>query len=255
MTMGILDRAGRGRARGASDERRGGPADGGIGVPALVGGGVVLLAVLFAVVLLLLAARPAEGQDLADFDYENLSFRGVMLDVGYMAASRVESTSTFGARVDLGLLGPGVRVTAGFNRWSSFLDASEVGRLEQRLEALIFQQSGEAVDVDLGDISWSDVAIHADAHLLWSLPLGLFSYAGLGASAHVLRGGGAAIDDTFVEDLLNSIRAGINVHAGLEYPIHPRFHVVTEGRFELLENLRYLQIRLGGQFNFGPPLH
>src|SRR5690606_15772045 len=30
------------------------------------------------------APASAEGQDLADFDYENLSFRGVGLEVGYL---------------------------------------------------------------------------------------------------------------------------------------------------------------------------
>lgn len=249
--MGRIDRTKRRRAE-LGGEGRGA---GGLGIASLVGGAVVLLAVLFAVLLILLGARPAAGQGLADFDYENLSFHGVMLDVGYMSGSRVESTVTWGGRVDLGLLGPGVRVVAGFNRWSSFLAADEVRRLEQRLEELIFEQSDGQVDVavNLGDITWSDVAIHADAHFLFAIPFGMFSYAGMGLSAHVLRGGGEAIEDTFVEDLLSSIRAGVNVHAGLELPVHRRFSVVTEGRFEVLENLRYAQVRVGGQYNFGPP--
>ncbi len=222
----------------------------GLSVAAIVGGAVVLLGVLFAL-LILLGARPLAAQELADFDYENLSFRGISADVGYIYPSRVESTNSFGARVDLGFLGPGVRVTTGFNRWSSFLRAGEVRRLEEQLEELVFEQTGEVTTVDLGRITWSDVAFNGDAHVLWSVPPGFYTYTGLGATAHILRGGGQAIDDTFVADLLNSVRAGVNVHGGVEVPVYERFRVVGEARYELTENLRYLQLKVGGQLMFG----
>jgi hypothetical protein len=196
---------------------------------------------------------PARAQGLANFDYEDLTLRGLMLDVGYMSASKVDDTQTFGARLDLGFLGPGVRVTAGFNHWSSELAGKEVSELETRLEELIFQQTGEASEVFLGTINWSDVALNGDVHFLWRVPFGLLTYAGLGASAHVLRGSGTAIEDTFVDDLLDSVRAGLNAHAGLEVPLHPRFRLVGETRYELLDDLGYLQFRVGGQFMFVPP--
>lgn len=215
----------------------------------LRGGAAVALA---AGALLLGNPGAAQGQELADFDYENLSFRGVGLDFGYMTSPRVESTGTFGARADLGFLGPGVRVTAGFTRWSSFLKASEVRTLEERVEELILEQTGTETSVNLGRISWSDVAFHADAHVLWRIPtVGVYTYLGAGGTAHVLRGGGEAIEDTFVEDLLDSIRAGLNLHGGVEFPFHPRFRAYGESRLEFLENLRYLQVKVGGQFMIG----
>ncbi len=228
-------------------ERRG-PDKG--GVARLVGGAVILLAVLFGL-LIMLGARPAAAQGLADFDYENLSFRGAALDVGYIFPTRVEPTTTIGGRVDLGFLGPGVRVTAGFHRWSSSLEREEVAKLERQVQALILEQTGDSVNVDLGRISWSDLAIHGDAHFLWRVPFGLYTYAGLGATAHILRGSGAAIDDTFVEDLLDSIRAGVNLHGGIEFPVTSRFRLMGEARWELLENLSYLQLRGGGQVMLG----
>ncbi len=197
--------------------------------------------------------RVAEAQGLADFDYEDLSFRGVMLDAGYITASRVEPAGSFGGRVDLGFLGPGVRVVAGFNHWSSELSIGEVRELETRIEQLVEAETGEPADVDLGTIGWSDVALNTDVHFLWSVPFGLLTYAGLGGTAHVLRGSGAAIDDTFIDDLLDSIRAGLNAHVGLEVPLHPRFRLVGETRYELVEDLSYLQFRVGGQFMFALP--
>jgi hypothetical protein len=81
--------------------------------------------------------------------------------------------------------------------------------------------------------------------------MGVLTYAGAGGSFHFLNGGGIAIDDTFIEDLLDSVRAGGNVHGGVEIPLSSRLRVVGEARYEILDNLRYLHIRVGGQFTFG----
>jgi len=210
-----------------------------------------LLSLLLASSAFAMAPDPIRAQGLADFDYENLSFQGAMLDVGYIFPGKVDDTQSFGGRVDLGLLGPGVRVTFGFNRWSSFLTEEEVRRLENSVSALIAEQTGEAVLVDLGGIKWSDVALHGDLHFLWEVPFGLLTYAGAGVSAHVLRGGGTAVDDTFVDDLLDSVRAGVNLHGGVEVPIGSRLRIVGEGRYEILEDLSYFQLRTGIEILFG----
>lgn len=218
----------------------------------LLGGAVVVLGVLFALLLLLGAASPLKAQGLADFDYENLSFRGLMLDAGYVMPDGVENTTSLGARLDLGFLGPGVRVTTGFSRWSSRLDRERVRSLEASLESLVFDQTGEEVEVDLGRITLSDLALNADVHMIWRVPLGLVTYAGVGGTAHVMQGGGESIEDTFVDDLLDQIRAGFNVHTGVEIPVAAGFRVVGEGRWELVQNSRYLQFRVGGQYLWGP---
>lgn len=198
-----------------------------------------------------LGPTPAAAQGLADLDYEYLSLRGFMVDGGYIFPTVVDGASTFGGRLDLGFLGPGVRATLGFNRWSSRLEQEEVAKFETRLESLIFEETGQVTDVDMGDIEWADTSIHADLHMLWRLPIRVLTYAGGGVSAHFLRGSGPAVDGTFVEDLLDSVRAGVNLHWGVEFPLHPRLRIVGESRFELLENLRYGHLRLGGQFTFG----
>ena len=45
-----------------------------------------------AVAVLMSGGAPAGAQDLADFDYENLSFRGFGAEWGYLYPSRVEET-------------------------------------------------------------------------------------------------------------------------------------------------------------------
>ncbi len=99
----------------------------------------------------------------------------------------------------------------------------------------------------LGEITWSDVALHGELHYLRQGPVAVLGFAGTGVSAHLLRGSGAAVDDTF----LDSIRAGVNLHTGIEFPFHRRLKIVGEARYEILEDLTYLQLSLGAGFLFG----
>lgn len=211
-------------------------------------------AVATAVLGVLLVAVPAAAQELADFDYENLSFRGVGLEVGHLWGSRVEETNTLGMRVDMGYLGPGVRVLPYFTYWSSQLVRGEVAQLETSVERLIERQTGEpAPDVDLGTVDWSDRAVGIDAQLVWSVPGNLLTFAGMGAAVHFLNGGGEAISGTFVEDLLDSAKAGFDMHIGFELPMD-RFRVYSVGRFDVLEDLHTFEIRVGGQIMTGPSM-
>lgn len=197
-------------------------------------------------------AAPARGQGLADFDYENLRFRGFAPEWGYLWPTRVEPTQSWGVRLDLGYLGPGVRIVPSVTYWTSTFKAAEVRELEQRVASLISTQLGQVPpEVDLGVIDWTDVALAVDAQLVWRVPYGVLTFVGLGAAAHMLDGAGAAVDGTFVEDLLDSVTAGVNAHAGVEYPVARRFRIYGQGRYEVMGDLRYTQVRLGGQIMTG----
>lgn len=213
--------------------------------------GGILTAILAAVALV----APAQGQDLADFDYENLSFRGIGLDIGGILPSRVEPDVSVGLRMDLGYLGPGLRIVPRVDYWSSRMKDAEVREFEVRLNELVDRSSPEGTppaDVDLGRIDWSDLVLGVDGHIVWSVPYGLLTYLGAGASAHIMNGDGGAIGGTFIEDLLDTVTAGFNLHTGLEYPVNDRFRLYGTARFELLGDLRYGQLSVGTQFMFGP---
>lgn len=198
-------------------------------------------------------ALPATAQDLADFDYENLSFRGLAVEGGYIVPNKVESTSSIGIRADLGYLGPGLRIVPFVSYWDSELERDEVADLEASVNRLVDRQAPPGTppaDVTLGTVEWSDLVIGTDAHVVWAIPLNLLTYAGAGAAVHVLNGSGEAVDDTFVEDLLDSFRAGFNLHTGIEYP-WDRFRLYGTARFEVLEDVNYFEFRLGGQIMFG----
>jgi len=208
----------------------------------------------WTMVALLSVGAPASAQELADFDYEHLSFRGIGAEWGYLYPSRVEETQSYGLRIDLGYLGPGLRLVPGVTYWSSPLKDSEVAEFEESVEGLIEDQTGQpSPPVDLGQITWTDVAVSLDAQVVWRVPFGILTYAGLGGALHVLNGDGAAINGTFVEDLLDSVTPGLNLHLGFEYPLFERLRLQSQGRYEILGDLQYLQIRLGAQFMIGDP--
>lgn len=205
--------------------------------------------------LSLMAVPGLAAQSLADYDYEHLAFRGVGLEAGYIFPNNVENTYTVSARMDLGYLGPGLRIVPGVSFWESSLVGSEVRKLEDRLADLVVREAPPGTprpDVSLSPIDWSDLVLSLDGHFVWSIPYGVLTYAGAGGSAHLMNGKGPAIDDTFIEDLLDSVRAGFNFHGGLELPVHENFRIHTAARYEFLGDLRYAELRVGGQFLVGP---
>jgi hypothetical protein len=108
---------------------------------------------LFAALLAVLPVAAA-AQGLADYDYENLSFRGIGVDWGYIWPNKADATSMYSLRVDLGFLGPAIRIVPGVHYWSSSMKRSEVDRVAERLSNLpALQASGVIIDGDdLGNI-------------------------------------------------------------------------------------------------------
>lgn len=216
---------------------------------------VVRVGCLVAVAAMSVAASPRRvtAQELADFDYENLSFRGIGVEGGLLFPTRVKATQSIGLRMDLGYLGPGVRIIPGLSFWSSSFKSGEVAELEDRVGTLIGAQTdGPPPTVDLGVIDWRDLVLSLDAQMVWQVPFGVLTHAGAGISAHMLNGSGSAIDDTFVEDLLDSVTAGFNLHTGLEIPMG-RLRPYLTGRYEVTGDVQYFEIRFGAQLMFAPP--
>ena len=212
---------------------------------------------LWMVLGLLFLAVPLGAQTtLADYDYENLTFRGFSLEGGHLNPNKVDPTYSWGGRLDLGYLGPGLRIVPSFSYWSSTMVDSEVGKLEGKVDDLIRSQAGPGfTGVDLGAVDWSDIALSLDAHFVWSVPYNFLTFAGGGVAAHILNGEGEAINGTFVEDLLDSVTTGFNVHAGVEYPVLDHLRLYGLARYELMEDLRWLEFRMGIQVMFvGPTL-
>jgi hypothetical protein len=196
----------------------------------------------------------AGAQTLADYDYDNLTFRGVGFDYGFIWPTKVTSAPTYTIRMDLGFLGPGVRVAPHISYWSSDTRATELDRLAGQINRLppLIQQGVTITAEDLGKITWSDLSIGLDVHMLWTTPVGIMTYVGGGVAIHALNGHGDFIENTFVEDLLDSTAAGLALMAGMEFQALPRLRVYGEARYTLVTDIRYPGLRLGASLMLPP---
>ena len=200
--------------------------------------------------LTLLVPAGLAGQTWEDYDYENLEFRGLGVEVGALFPTKVESTIAFGLRADLGMVGPNVRISPALRYWSSPLRRAEVDRLGDQIRRICERQEGAVCPAfDLGEIRRSDFELSVDAHYLFDLDLVVTPYAGGGVGLHLLNGSGEAIDGTFVEDLLDTLSPGVNLIAGLSLPISPSLEVLTEARGVLVGDIRYLNLLVGASWS------
>jgi hypothetical protein len=195
---------------------------------------------------LLLAPQMARAQDMADYDYENLVFSGVGAHLMEVFPARTDPALGLNLRVDLGLLGPNVRISPGITYWSSQLRDGEVERMESRIEDACERGGVPCPGIELGDVDVSDLSVQVDAHYLWTTDYFVEPYAGLGVSLHLLNGSGEFVDDTFVEELLDAIAPGLDIVGGLELPVAGNLRVLGETRAVLTGNTRYVSISVGG---------
>lgn len=196
---------------------------------------------------LLGAASSAGAQTAADYDYENLTFRGIGADWGYIWPSKVVPTETYSLRLDLGYLGPGVRIAPSISYWSSTIRTRELARLAGQLNRLPALRDRDVTiqPNELGEIAWSDLSLSVDAHLVWTTPINVFTYIGAGIGLHALNGKGSAVESTFIEDLLDSTSGAIAFMAGVEAQATERVRVFGEGRYTLVSDLKYPGFRVG----------
>lgn len=183
---------------------------------------------------------PASAQELADYDYENLVFRGVGFDVGAVWPSNLKSATSYRLRVDLGYLGPGLRIVPTLTYWSSTMENSEIQAFEEQLGG----------GVDLGEIDLSDLALGVDAQVVWTTPIDLLTYLGAGVGIHALNGQGDAIDDTFIEDLFDSFMPGVSLLGGVEYGLGTRLRIYGEGRYTIVSDITYPAVTIGAALMF-----
>ena len=117
------------------------------------------------------------AQDVAGVSNQNLSLRGVALEYGYLWADRVINTTSYGVRFDLGYAGTGVRVVPSLMYWTSSMNAGEIVGLKDRVQDLVAEQNdGVRPALDLGRIDFTDIAVGADVHVVWELPMDCLLY-------------------------------------------------------------------------------
>jgi hypothetical protein len=199
---------------------------------------------LFFVLLLpIVATGSLKGQELADYDYEKLAFRGISVEYGNILFKTYEETEVYSVKLDLGFLGPGVRMATRASYWSSEMVPEELVSFESSLNTMILAQGGvlPGNGLEIGSIKRDDMSLSVEADYVWRIPLGMLLSTGFGASAHLVNGTTQIPDDTFLNGLLDSFTAGFNVHSGLEYLVTDRIRLYGDSRIGLAGNVRFFQ--------------
>ncbi len=216
----------------------------------------IALSALLPLIAVLAAATPRAvlAQGLADYDYENLSFRGIGADVGRIWPNKVDAAWQYAVRFDLGFLGPAIRIVPTLAYWKSQLRASELERLASQLSELpaFRDQNAVITAADLGTVDWSSLSLSLDAQAVWTAPGHVYTYVGAGFGLYSMNGKGDAINGTFVEDLLDTAAAGLALMAGLEYEPTTQLRLFGEGRYTMQSDIRYPTVRIGAMIMLAP---
>jgi hypothetical protein len=199
-----------------------------------------------ATLLVALTAGPLAAQRPLDrFTYDNLGFHGIWPEIGIVTSDRLKGTVSYGLRVDAGQFAPRLRVLIGLSYFRSDFKSEEIGEFESALEEVVDDPTQDFT-IDLGGIRWSDIALELDLqYMLTPMTNRYRPYIGLGAGMHLRNGSGQAIDDTFVEDALDMLGAGVSGTAGLDVLLGRAFVLNIGGRAVFGSDLQTVGLTVG----------
>ncbi len=198
-----------------------------------------------ALAAVILLTSPLNAQGLLDeFSYEGLKLRGIGVEGGFITSDRLTDEAGIGFRVDYGNIAPKVRLLFGLSYFKGDFDRSEVRKFENRLRRIVFDPTRDFT-IDAGTISWSD--LEADVDLEYLIPAGsvFLPHVGVGLGVHVRNGSGAAIENTFVEDALDTVAAAFNGIVGTEVALSKSVHLTVDLRGTLSSELNALSLWSG----------
>lgn len=193
------------------------------------------------------AAAPLDGQGLEQYDYANLRLRGVGGELFLVSPNDHDEAVGFGLRLDLGFLGPHVRVMPRFAFWDSEIEEEEVERLETKLEDVVAEQNPDLPRpvIELGAIDREAYLGGVDIHWVPLITEPVRPYLGVGGEVYLLNGTGDAIEDTFVEDGLDLLTAGVSAVLGLEVQVQGGLTLYGDVRGALVADVRNVSVTAG----------
>ncbi len=183
------------------------------------------------------------------FSYDDLGLSGIGFEAGPVWTDRTTTEFSAGFRIDYGMIAPRVRVVFGGVYFKGDLKQSEIVEFESSLRDVV---NDPTLVVDLGEITWANLETNVDLQYLVPLASTVVGFGGFGLGVHVRNGGGAAIDDTFVEDALDTIVAGASLALGIEVAATDKLHAAIEGRGGLTSELRTFAVRAGITYRIRP---
>ena len=192
------------------------------------------------------SGRLAAQGVLNEFSYDNLKLSGIQVDVGVLGATQLKGTTVGGVRFDYGRIAPKVRLLLGLSYFRSDFDQEALNRFEARLDS--FVNPGVPDSVSVGQVRLGDIVGDVDFQFVFPQGRGITAYVGTGVSIHVRNGSGDLINETFVEDALDVVTAGLNGTIGFEFNLSRVWRFTLDGRGVLSSGLSTASLRTGIMF-------
>jgi hypothetical protein len=181
---------------------------------------------------------------LEQFSYEGLRLSGVGVELGVIASDRLTRELSPAVRVDYGMVAPNVRVLLGVAYSRGDFNAEEIAAFEAQLRRIVDDPTGDFT-IAVGRVTLTDVQADLSLQYLFDAGARLTTYLGGGVAVHIRNGTGDAIDDTFVEDALDTIAAGLVASLGAQFALTRSLHLTADFRGGLTSELRTASARGG----------
>lgn len=123
-------------------------------------------------------------------------------------------------------------------------DSTQVAEFENNLARIVDDPTNDFT-IDVGGVSWSDLAIELDLQYVIGIGAKVASFVGVGLAAHVMNGSGESIGGTFVEDALDRMDLGLNLSLGTHVQLVPSVYLTMDVRGSLATELRSAAARAG----------
>ena len=194
--------------------------------------------------LLLVGTAEARAQTLEDHDYSNLGFRALGVEARWVDASQNQSTVGVGIRVDMGFLGPYIRIVPRAGWWNADVNEESVSELERQLEEVSDLPPGS---INLGKLERTAWILGLDVQ--WTLQEAVLApYLGVGGDLYLLDDEGEAIEGTFLDSAV--ITAGLSGVVGAELNFLSHWRVYSELRGTLVTDASNVSVGLGLAYRF-----
>ncbi len=194
--------------------------------------------------VLLLSPQIAEAQSfLEQFSYEGLKFSGIGFEFGGVISDRLTREPTGAVRIDFGRIAPNVRVLVGAAYFKGEFNATEINEFAMGIGRVVNPAMSSLINI--GTITWSNIEADLDLQYLLEAGRRVTNYIGVGFAAHIRNGTGVVIDNTFVEDALDTIDAGLNLSVGTSIELVSAIHLTLDLRGGLTSELRTATARAG----------
>ncbi len=197
-----------------------------------------------AIALLVIPSLLSAQGFLEQFSYEGLRLSGVGFEFGGTVSDRLTGEFSGAVRVDYGSIAPRVRVLIGASYFKGDFDSTQLAEFEDNLAGIVDDLTNDFT-IDVGGVSWSDLAIELDLQYVIEIGAKAAGFAGVGMAAHVMNGSGESIGDTFVEDALDRIDLGLNLSFGAHVQLVPSLYLTMDVRGSLATELRSAAARAG----------